>query len=85
MRAAWKQIVKTSTIVIGITLIASGILMMFLPLPGVLAVATGLAILARYFTWAADVLGWTRERSHALRTSVLTLMHRRPLRLGARR
>ncbi len=68
MQAAWKSVVKTSVILLGILLLVAGVLMLFLPAPGVLAVVTGLAILARYFAWAAQALRWTSERVQVVRS-----------------
>jgi len=48
--------------VVGFGLILAGIVMIFVPGPGLLAFAAGLAILARDFVWADKVLRYVRKK-----------------------
>lgn len=47
---------------IGGVLIIAGIVMLVTPGPGLLAIAAGLAVLAREFAWAHRVLEWVRSK-----------------------
>lgn len=47
---------------IGGLLITAGIVMLITPGPGLLAIAAGLAVLAREFAWAHRVLEWVRSK-----------------------
>lgn len=51
-----------ATTVIGTMLLAAGLVMLVTPGPGLLAVAAGLAVLAREFAWARRLLDRVRAR-----------------------
>lgn len=51
-----------ATLVIGTILIVAGLVMLVTPGPGLLAIAAGLAVLAREFRWARRLLARVRAR-----------------------
>ncbi len=48
--------------VLGVTVLAVGIVLLFAPGPGILVVLLGLSLLAREYDWAQDILHWARDR-----------------------
>lgn len=50
--------------VVGTTVLLAGIVLLFIPGPGILVVLLGLSLLAREYDWAQDILHWARERYH---------------------
>jgi Putative transmembrane protein (PGPGW) len=65
-RHAWRGIV----LVVGLVLIAAGLVMMVTPGPGIAAILGGLALLSTEFAWAKRVLDWVRRRFAAARAEV---------------
>jgi uncharacterized protein (TIGR02611 family) len=57
-----KRIIVT---VIGLGLIALGIVLLVLPGPGILVVIAGMAVLSSEFDWAQDALAWLRQKYQA--------------------
>lgn len=55
---AWRIAVT----VVGVAVIAGGIVLLPLPGPGWLIIFTGLGLLATEYEWAARLLRWTRRR-----------------------
>jgi uncharacterized protein (TIGR02611 family) len=48
--------------VIGLGLVALGVLLLVLPGPGILVVIAGMAVLASEFDWAQDALTWLKQK-----------------------
>jgi uncharacterized protein (TIGR02611 family) len=48
--------------VLGIVILVAGIVLLFIPGPGILVVLLGLSILAREYDWAEDLMHWARGR-----------------------
>jgi uncharacterized protein (TIGR02611 family) len=46
----------------GIAILLLGIVLLFVPGPGILVVLLGLSIMAREYDWAQDILHWARDR-----------------------
>jgi hypothetical protein len=65
-RHAWRGVV----LVVGLVLIAAGLVMMVTPGPGIAAIIGGLALLSTEFAWAKRVLDWVRRRFAAARAEV---------------
>ncbi len=65
-KQAWRGVV----LVVGLTLIAAGLVMLVTPGPGIAAVLAGLALLSTEFAWARRVLAWARRRFDAARDQV---------------
>jgi uncharacterized protein (TIGR02611 family) len=57
-RLAW----RIGVTVVGVAVIAGGIVLLPLPGPGWLIIFAGLGILATEYAWAARLLGWVREQ-----------------------
>jgi uncharacterized protein (TIGR02611 family) len=57
-RLAW----RVGVTVIGVAVIAVGIVLLPLPGPGWLIIFGGLGLLATEYTWAARLLSWVRDR-----------------------
>jgi uncharacterized protein (TIGR02611 family) len=65
-RHAWRGVV----LVIGLTLLAAGLVMLVTPGPGIAAVLAGLALLSTEFAWAKRLLAYVRRRFDAARDQV---------------
>jgi uncharacterized membrane-anchored protein YitT (DUF2179 family) len=52
---------KVLRIAWGFSLVAVGILLLFIPGPGLTTIVSGLAILARHFVWAARAIALIRN------------------------
>ena len=48
--------------ILGIVILLAGIVLLFVPGPGILVVLLGLSILAREYDWADDLVHWARGR-----------------------
>lgn len=48
--------------VLGVVILVAGIVLCFIPGPGILVVLLGLSILAREYDWAEDLMHWARSR-----------------------
>lgn len=60
---AWKRATaRIGRMIAGFGLMIAGIVMIFVPGPGLLAFAAGLVILSRDFVWAAKLLRFIREK-----------------------
>jgi len=60
---AWKRtLARLGRIGVGFGLMLAGLIMIFVPGPGLLAFAAGLAILSRDFVWADKVLRYVRSK-----------------------
>jgi uncharacterized protein (TIGR02611 family) len=57
---------KIATGVVGLAVILLGAVMIFLPAPGGLTIALGVAILAREFAWAERSMMWMRALGRTL-------------------
>jgi uncharacterized protein (TIGR02611 family) len=53
--------------VVGVVLILAGVVMLFVPGPGIAAMLLGLAVLATEFRWARRLLAWARAKALELR------------------
>src|SRR5262244_2233855 len=51
------------TLVAGWLLVVTGVLLLFLPGPGILVLLAGVGLLARRYHWAQRALHWTREQA----------------------
>ena len=61
--SAWKRSMsRIGQITCGFAFMIAGIIMIFVPGPGLLAFAAGLAILSRHFVWAEKVLRFVRSK-----------------------
>jgi Putative transmembrane protein (PGPGW) len=68
-RSVAGQTRRLLVLVLGLLLILAGVIIAPLPGPWSLPVVlAGLALLASEFDWAQDVLNWTREKYHRLRS-----------------
>lgn len=47
---------------VGAVILVAGIVLLFIPGPGILVVLLGLSILAREYDWAEDLMHWARNR-----------------------
>jgi uncharacterized protein (TIGR02611 family) len=65
-RQAWRIVV----LVVGLVLIAAGLVMLVTPGPGIAAILGGLALLSTEFDWAKRLLHWFRERFVAARAEI---------------
>ena len=52
---------KTARAIAGLAVLILGVVFIFLPAPAVLVIPLGLAILAREFPWAKEIVDWSRE------------------------
>ena len=52
---------------VGVTLVLAGLVMLFVPGPGIAVVLLGLAVLSTEFQWARRLLGWVRQKAGELR------------------
>jgi uncharacterized protein (TIGR02611 family) len=57
-RVAW----RVGVTVVGVAVIAGGVVLLPLPGPGWLVIFAGLGILATEYAWAARLLAWVREQ-----------------------
>ena len=64
MRNAKNNLVRTLILLLGWAVVLLGIILMPYPGPGTLIVLGSLAILAREFKWAHDLLQWAKEFFH---------------------
>jgi len=62
-----KRILK---VVFGFTLLTLGLVMMFLPGPGLITILFGLGILAAEFVWARRLLNHLKQQGEKLRQTV---------------
>jgi len=58
---------RGAVFVVGVALIAAGVVMLALPGPGIATILLGLVVLAREFHWARRVLAWMRRRAVGLK------------------
>ncbi len=65
-RQAWRVLV----LVVGLALVAVGLVMLVTPGPGIALVLAGLALLSTEFAWAKRLLAWFRARFSAARDQV---------------
>jgi hypothetical protein len=65
-RHAWRGVV----LVVGLVLIAAGLVMIVTPGPGIAAILAGLALLSTEFAWAKRLLNWFRRRFAAASAEV---------------
>ena len=62
-RHAWRVVV----LVVGLALVAAGLVMLVTPGPGIAAIIAGLALLSTEFDWAKRLLNWVCGRFSAAR------------------
>jgi uncharacterized protein (TIGR02611 family) len=72
-RQTWRVVV----LVIGLALVAAGLVMLVIPGPGIAAILAGLALLATEFDWARRLLAHARRRFNAARDQVRVRTTRR--------
>jgi uncharacterized protein (TIGR02611 family) len=72
-RQTWRVVV----LVIGLVLVAAGLVMLVIPGPGIAAILGGLALLATEFDWARRLLAYARRRFNAARDQVRVRTTRR--------
>ena len=58
-RQQWRVRLTWWTVV---SILVLGIVLLFIPGPGILVVLLGLSILAREYDWAEDLMHWARDR-----------------------
>ena len=66
-----KQAKRVIMIVIGFTILLTGIAMLVLPGPGIVAIIAGLAILATEFVWARHLLNRMKEKARQVQKTVM--------------
>jgi uncharacterized protein (TIGR02611 family) len=72
-RHAWRGVV----LVVGLVLVAAGLVMLVTPGPGIALILAGLALLSTEFSWAKRLLDWFRRRFAAARAQVRHRARRR--------
>jgi uncharacterized protein (TIGR02611 family) len=72
-RQTWRVVV----LVVGLALVAAGLVMLVIPGPGIAAILAGLALLATEFDWARRLLAYARRRFNAARDQVRSRTTRR--------
>lgn len=65
-----QQAKRVMKIILGFTLLALGIVMVFTPAPGWLVILLGLGVLAAEFVWARQLLAHLKEQGVRLREAV---------------
>jgi uncharacterized protein (TIGR02611 family) len=65
-----EQAKRWAKIVVGFTLLALGVVMVFSPGPGLITMILGLGILAAEFVWAKRLLNHLKEQGEKLRQTV---------------
>lgn len=63
-----KRLIKT---VIGFTILFGGVIMLFIPGPGIPTIVGGLAILATEFVWAKRLMKRFKDGANNLKNSIL--------------
>ena len=63
MRVILKSSKRIAVLVLGLTLVAGGIVLLVLPGPGLLIIIAGLAVLATEFAWAEHLLDKAKEQA----------------------
>ena len=66
-RQIWELVRRTLIAVVGGTVLAAGIVMSFMPGPGLLLILLGLSILATEFIWAREARAWLQRKVHSMR------------------
>jgi uncharacterized protein (TIGR02611 family) len=61
---------RIGVLVVGLALVAAGVVMLVIPGPGLLVILAGLALLATEFAWAQRLLVKVRERAKHLTDQV---------------
>lgn len=56
VRVAWRLVRRVVIMVIGVSVLLFGVILIFLPGPGLVVIAIGMSILASEFVWAAYLL-----------------------------
>ena len=72
MRSGWRATVT----VVGFGLLGLGLVLLFLPGPGLLVVIAGLAVLATQFAWAERALARVKQRTANAREAARARMGR---------
>jgi uncharacterized protein (TIGR02611 family) len=65
-----RQTRRGIVLVVGLALVAAGLIMLVIPGPGIAAILAGLALLATEFAWARRLLAYARRRFEATRDRV---------------
>jgi uncharacterized protein (TIGR02611 family) len=68
---------RAAVFVVGIVLLAGGLVMMVTPGPGLLLIIAGLAVLATEFAWAEAMLDRAKEQAGKAKDSVAGRFRRR--------
>ena len=63
---------RLAVAVVGVCLLVTGFVLMFLPGPGIALVLAGLAVLATEYAWARRWLDAAKRRAHAMRERART-------------
>jgi len=63
MRFIWRSSRRAAVFVVGVALLAVGLIMFVTPGPGIVLVVAGLAILATEFAWAEHLLDQARKQA----------------------
>jgi uncharacterized protein (TIGR02611 family) len=75
-RQIWSLVRRILVAVIGGTILIAGIVLCFIPGPGLLLILLGLSILATEFIWAREARAWLQRKVRAVRRRIE--MTRRP-------
>ncbi|MGH8884460.1 MAG: PGPGW domain-containing protein [Egibacteraceae bacterium] len=65
-RQAWALVRRVAVAVVGGTITAAGVALLFIPGPGLLVLLLGLAILATEFSWARQVRQWVQREARSI-------------------
>ena len=68
---------RIAVLVVGLFLLAAGLVMMVTPGPGLLLIIAGLAVLATEFAWAERMLDRAKEQAGKAKDSALGRLRRR--------
>jgi len=77
LRFMARQSWRLSVAAVGFTVLATGLVMLITPGPGLLVIIAGLAILAHQFAWAARALEKAKDRAALAREAALRRSPRR--------
>ncbi|MGH8900507.1 MAG: PGPGW domain-containing protein [Egibacteraceae bacterium] len=65
-RQAWALVQRVAIAVVGGIITTAGIVLLFIPGPGLLVLLLGLAILATEFVWARQVRQWVHREARSI-------------------
>jgi uncharacterized protein (TIGR02611 family) len=67
MRVIARNSKRMAIFVVGVVLLAAGIVMLVIPGPGLLVIIAGLAVLATEFVWAERLLDQAKEKAEQVK------------------